>query len=546
MDPRAQLDMPDSDRSGERLRALLDRVGWSGAALAREVNQIGTESGLPLRYSRASVAQWLAGVRPRPPVPELIAEALSRKVGHPVTPAQIGYCDGHDGGWQSEADPVEQLVTLAGVQRRQVMRAAVYSLAALSFPRWVDAITAPVTVADDASTLRVGCGQVEAADAMLRKFSAVDAEYGARATRRATADYLATTISPWLRAPATDQTHRALVAVAAKLAYLCGFLCVDDELPGIAQRYYHTALRMSAEANDPAGYATTLRAMSVQAYTLGHYTHAFDLAESAQTTGAAVAPSSRAFLVGQLALAAAATGDRYRAIDHLRTAEHLLDRAGDDSAALGVHHQSSMAHQRAAVRACLGDRPGAITALRQSIRYRPATERRSRAITLASLADLQLRQGHLEDAVASSHRFLDDYPCLGSGRADSALATLRARVRPFASNPSAATVLRRATALHQMARWGSEHSDGATRVVNPLTTEPHSETGPASLTDAVADLHDAMAATERARERLVDALRAEHQTGTSANRLAAVAAGVMSRPVVLRALKGGDTPVSRS
>ncbi|MCI2415822.1 hypothetical protein MOQ72_00160 [Saccharopolyspora sp. K220] len=91
-----------------------------------------------------------------------------------------------------------------------------------------------------------------------------------------------------------------------------------------------------------------------------------------------------------------------------------------------------------------GDRPAAIAALRTSVRHRPNCERRSRAITLARLAELQLADGQLERACDTWHQFLDDYPYLSSRPADAALAALRSCVRPFAANPVAGVLLHRA------------------------------------------------------------------------------------------------------
>ncbi|MQS09574.1 hypothetical protein FNX48_021080, partial [Streptomyces sp. IF17] len=75
----------------ERLRSLLDEADWTQEALARSVNAIGSEIGCPLRYDRTAVAHWLAGTLPREPVPELAAEALSRRIGRPVTPEAAGF-----------------------------------------------------------------------------------------------------------------------------------------------------------------------------------------------------------------------------------------------------------------------------------------------------------------------------------------------------------------------------------------------------------------------------------------------------------------------
>lgn len=71
---------------------------------------------------------------------------------------------------------------------------------------------------------------------------------------------------------------------------------------------------------------------------------------------------------------------------------------------------AALARQQAAVRAQLGDCDGAIRALTVSVRHRPAGERRSRAITLARLAELQLDTAAVETARGTGQRFLQDYP----------------------------------------------------------------------------------------------------------------------------------------
>jgi hypothetical protein len=114
---------------------------------------------------------------------------------------------------------------------------------------------------------------------------------------------------------------------------------------------------------------------------------------------------------------------------------------------MGSYHTASLAHQQAAVCELLGDRRGAIDAMSASVRHRPPGERRSRAITTAWLAELQLAHGHLDEAVVTWHSFLDDYPYLRSGRATAALKRLRSMLRPHAANKSAARLLTQASAL---------------------------------------------------------------------------------------------------
>jgi hypothetical protein len=424
-----------------RLRALLAEARWTGQGLARAVNAIGAESGERLQYNRASVAHWLTGVRPRQPVPQLIAEAFSRKLGRPVTVQAVGLAatDQDVSGrppWPDD-DAAAALAELGSADadpaRRETLRGSVYTLAVPPVPY---APPPPVAAGDHAPP--AGAALVEAAGRVARFFAEADAAFGGGHARSALAAYLASDIAPRLRATASSTPHRELAAAAAELTYLCGFMCFDDNMHGAAQRYYLTALRLAAEAGDLAAHRVALRAMSVQAHYLGHHRHALHLAEAAWRGGAVlIAPHTQAFLLGQRAVAHAGVGDRGAALADLRAAECRLARVDETSDVIGAYHQASLDHQRAEMLAALGDRAGAISALAASLRHRPRAERRSRTITLARLAGLQLDHGHLEAAVVTWHRFLDEYPFLYCGRADAAFAVMRARIRPHRGNAAA-------------------------------------------------------------------------------------------------------------
>jgi transcriptional regulator with XRE-family HTH domain len=435
------------------LRQLLVQANWTGEALARAVNMLGVEAGIPLRYHRSSVAHWLSGVRPRPPVPELVAEAFQRRLGRPVSVGETGL--GHladaqpesarlDRWWDMDAASRLMERSEAGAPSAGSLPGAVYSLARLCVPGWGELVGAgPVRLPTARPETRVERWQISSAARMIDLFSDADFAFGGGHTRLALAGYLATVIAQWLRCEATPSVRRELLTVASRLAYLCGFMHFDDELHGTAQHYYLTSLRLASEAGDATGYAVTLRALSNQARLLGHHREAVHLAEAAVRAVSGTASCQvRAFVLGHLAVAHAADGSRAEALRYLIAAERHLDRTLDAPAAIGGADPSSLAHQQAAVRAKLGDRLGAIEALTVSIRQRPAGERRSRAITQARLAELQLDGGDLEAACGTWQGFLQDYPCLRSRRVDTALAELRARVRPH-QNTSAVIALHR-------------------------------------------------------------------------------------------------------
>jgi hypothetical protein len=465
--------MVQSAGPNRALRALLAETAWTEDHLARQVNTLATEAGMVLRLDRRSVTHWLAGRRPRPPVPALIAEAFTRELGRPVTIALAGLgtrapaararhsdCPvagpGHLGGGLAQIDGggnVVRLLQQLGFDdsRRQILAAGVYSVAALEVPGWAQAVARPGAAAS--SGARLDPVKVSAAELMTRVFSDADRAFGGGHSLDALSAYLAGEIAPLVRASGPGRLRSRVRSAAAELAYLAGFMCFDNEQHARAQAYYRVALDLAAESGDSARYAVTLRAMSVQARVLGHPRHAFHLAETAATTaGRRVPPIRRAFLLGQVAVAAAADGDRGAALSALRAAEHHFDRAASRAAGdpTGGFHLASLAHQEAAVHALLGNQRAAVKALTVSLRHRPATERRSRAITTARLAELHLATGHLDQATTTWHAFLDDYPHLHSARAAKALTHMRERLRPHARHPAARQLLAHAAALHTL------------------------------------------------------------------------------------------------
>ncbi|MFK0247776.1 tol-pal system YbgF family protein [Amycolatopsis azurea] len=438
------------------LRNLLAESGWTGQTLAKNTNRLGAEAGLRLRYDRTSVAHWLSGMRPRPPVPELVAEAFSRHLGRRITAKATGLERGatvtSPPWWRNDVTAELTKLCQDGAANRRTISGCAYSLAALSVPGWGELANVASSTRRTADTGKIERADLEAARTMLELFSTADLTFGGGHVRPALAHYLRTTIAPWLRSGATPAVRTDMLTTAAQLSYLCGFLCFDDELHGVAQRYYLIAARLSHEAGDALHYAIALRALSVQARMLGHRALAVDLATTAARALPGHAPAiTRAFLTGQVAVAEAAAHDQHQAVAHLRAAENYLDHAEDSAPPVGTYHPAALSHHHAAVRACLGERHAAVSALTHSLRHRPATERRARAITLARLAELHLDAGELDRACHVWEQFLEEYPYLRSQRADTALSTLRARLRPHSGYPLARSVTHKANEVRCVA-----------------------------------------------------------------------------------------------
>ncbi|GAB3213731.1 hypothetical protein GCM10027294_47880 [Marinactinospora endophytica] len=438
-----------------RLASLLAEAELTYDALARAVNRVGAEAGLDLRYDRTSVAHWLSGVRPRGQVPNAIAEALARQLRRPLTPTDTGFAvppSLDEIGLNWRGDVVASLAELGraemDVSRRTVLRHSVYSLAALvAIPNWQE-IADRSQHAPKATLGRVGPGEIEAVSTMAEAFSTLDDKFGGGHARAAMAAYITNDLTRWLRADASPENRARLHAAAAEFLYLAGFMAWDDEAHGLAERYYLQALGLAAEAGDPLTYATVLRGMSIQASALGHHGEALHLVEAAESAAKSAAqPRMRAFLAGQRAVAQAALGDRRSAVASLGEAERDLESATSPAETFGSYHHAAFSFQEAHLRAHLGDVDGAVKAMTVSNRCRPAQERRSRALSTALLGDYRFRAGHLEAACQTWHDFLDDYPYLSSGRADTALGRIRRSVKRHPGNAAAAALSRRMDGL---------------------------------------------------------------------------------------------------
>ena len=444
-----------------RLRALLHEAEWSGTALAQAVNALGAENGLRLSYSRSSVAQWLAGTSPRRVVAPLIVEALGRRLSRPVTAFDAGLAslpDVRPANPSRRLDPARTLTFLAvshGQKPRPPDRGsspAPYSIDVLAQMSGACPPASPAFQSGPTlSPVRLTPEHVQAAREILTVFARTDHMWGGGHARQALETYLRAVVVPALLLPGGRATRGSMRETASKLAYLCGFVNFDAGRHGPAQHYYVTALHLAEEAGNGGLRALALRALSVQAESLGHALPALHLARASFDTARPdnLAPDSMAFLLGQVSVAEAAAGDRQAALSALTRAESYLDRTDNERAdpGVGIYHHGSLALQRAAVASRFGQHAAAVRALESSLRHRPADERRSRVMTLARLAQEQLLIGHLDAACATWHVFCDEYPFLRSGRAEQALHAAYQRIRPHSSSPHAKALIARITEL---------------------------------------------------------------------------------------------------
>ncbi|WP_351230055.1 hypothetical protein [Streptomyces sp. NPDC002133] len=411
------------------LSGLLDQARWTRTQLAQQVNRLGPQAGLHLTYDRTAVAHWIAGTPPRPEVRPLIVEALSARLGRPVTHAEAGLEPALSADGSSRPDTVEELIDLGRADmdpsRRGLLAATLFS-AALTVPLFEGAARAadePVTPGK--ATTRIGESQVASVRSMTGRIADILDEFGAGHARPMAAAFLVNTVGPWMRAQASERVHADMLAAASDLTYLTGWMAMYEKAHGLGQSYYVKALKLAGESQDHVTYCRTLRGMSLQASNLGYGRKSLELADSAAEAAPAAGPRLVAFLRGQQAHAASMVGDRHQAHARLREAETALAKADNRRDAIGGYDQTAYLFHTSHVLMEEGDLPGSIKALKQSIRFQPAQERQGRVHAYAVLAQRQLRHGHLDASCDSWTRFLDEYEHVSSVRGDDHFATMR-------------------------------------------------------------------------------------------------------------------------
>ncbi|MEV1008717.1 hypothetical protein [Streptomyces sp. NPDC049881] len=421
-----------------QLRTLLIEAGWTQEALARAVNTLGGEIGAVLRYDRTAVAHWLSGTQPRHPVPQLAAEALSRRLGRSVTPEAAGF----PGAVRESVptDAVSGFTALARADadagRRAPLHQRPYRVADATVP-------APPEAPEPGRPLGSRTDETTALHDAVAFFAASIDTHGGRHARSALSAYLADDVAPLLAAAPPGRHRAELLVLASRLAFLLARMYEDGLLHGVAQRYYTYAQRLAAESGDRTAWSVVLRAMSAQAQRLGHLPAALQLAEAAHE-GARTAPHAhQAYVQAQLAVVLGQNGDRRGALAVMGRAERAAERSHSGASPFDNYPVAALHFQTSAMLEAIGELPGALAALRRASGERAPSDLRGRALSQARFGQLLLRTGHLDEACAAWEGFLVTQERLRSGDAERALRDIRQALRPYRNRKRAAELLAR-------------------------------------------------------------------------------------------------------
>ncbi|TGZ17152.1 hypothetical protein DV517_21250 [Streptomyces sp. S816] len=340
------------------------------------------------------------------------------------------------------------------MERREfILASSGYALSALGLPD-MDSITRrtkPVLP----GAVRVGQGEVAAVRHMVKALGDSASELGGGHARHLAVRYLTHDVAPWLEGWFTEVTGRELFAATSQLVHLAGWMAQDEgdtpELRGLAQRYYAHSFRLAAEAGDPELSATALRGLAVQCVDLGNRAEAVQLGEACVEYGRHLDnPRAVAYYEATLANAAAQDDDRRMATKHLALSEAAIGRpaAADVGDSWAAHYSPGRwAHEAGMVLSRLGDLDAAEEHLHLALDIHGLDRRRTRAIVLADLGGVRLRQGDVDGAMATWRNFLDCADGIRSVKVQAALQDMRVRLRRYEGVPEAQELREQATRI---------------------------------------------------------------------------------------------------
>ncbi|MGH3312941.1 MAG: transcriptional regulator [Streptomyces sp.] len=422
MEPNTQLDV------------LLDQSGISRAGLAVRINRLGREADVTLRYDHTAVARWLKGQRPRGSVPELICEVLGARVGRVLTLADIGmggppassspasesaageYGDAGQGAtlgrfveraalsWRSDqlhAAPVSRTA-------RPAARPALLTGAAAVAPVW-EWENPP----EDLDVSHEGVREVSEVDVAVLHAARGHYEHlyrnaGGVVTRPRVVGFLTGAVAPLLRGGYDDRTGRELCRAAGSLAAVSGICAYDADAQGLAQRYFHQALRLGKASGDRlfGGYVVAL--LVNQALFLGDNRRAIACAEAVlRTPGSHSTPALATDLYAMQAKAYARLGDRRGAHSCMGSAETFSTRIRpeEEPEETGYVEPGLVQVRLAEALLVLGELGAAGRYALEAARA-PAHVR-GRVNRLATLTDVELRSGSTERAAEAAVRMVE-------------------------------------------------------------------------------------------------------------------------------------------
>ncbi|WP_165986684.1 transcriptional regulator [Streptomyces sp. YIM 98790] len=426
-----------------QLADWLSRSTLSQGELARRTRAKAKEWGQAhIAPDTSSVRRWLQGERPRPPVPDILADVFSAAIGYRVTTYDLGLGDSamadrglvYDTSFTATVEAVADLGR-ADVDRRKFLAAAPFAAVAGIGPSR-DWLLTTLEQAEPGPSVRLE--DVTAVRNMFAVFQQMDIFQGGGSGRLALATYMNTHVFPLLRRTHTEQVRRALCEAAAEQTYLLGWMAYDNGEHGTAQRYLIQALRLAEESHNPALGAHVLAGMADQATLMGHPEEGRRLAQAGRAgLKKRTSPACLADLWALEARAWAKLGDKRAAISAVRNSETAYENVRlDEEPQWAAFIDPAYLHgEHANTFRDLEEVAAIKEHAQRSIEHAHKQKRARRgAMSHAALATSHLQRGDLEAAHAAGVRTLSLARQVKSSRTIEAVQDLQHHMSRFGNH----------------------------------------------------------------------------------------------------------------
>lgn len=419
----------------------MSRVG-----LAARINSAGAAQGKQMHYDHSSVIRWLRGQRPRGRAPEIIAEVLGARLGRPLTLDDIGM--GARSAPHPAGTPLEGFIGKAtalwrgDAQRREdLQRAPVITGLPAVGPVWEWENPPDDTDVSSRGTIRVGLPDVEQLRTARSHYEQMYRKAGGVATRSRVLRFLVEDTAPLMRGTYSDQTGRELHRAVGGLVAIAGICAYDSSAQGLAQRYYHQALRLAKASGDRAFGGYVIALLVNHALFMGEFRQAVAFAEAGlRTAGTALSPALACDLHAMQAKAFARMGDQagaHRAMTAAETASGQI-RPNEEPAETGYVQPGLLETALADTLMRLGDTEPATAYAAEAVATQ--THARGRVHRLATLADCELRAGEVDRAAGTAVQMLDTVQGMESHRLHDRLTVVRRKLSATRSTAVAGVV----------------------------------------------------------------------------------------------------------
>lgn len=321
----------------EVLATVLGLLGWTPESLARRVNARAAQHGVRRHVHEKTPYKWLAGDRPRDPVPRLVLLVLNDALRVPITLDDLGWRGPRhtalpfaDDGFEHAHDQrglAAALVRLdwrSLMDRRRFVALSGGALTASVFPA-IEPGRAERALAGD----RVTPAMVDALDDLSRTLRRADDVGGGTVHDWAVREFA------WVselmnRGTYTEQIAARLHTTLANFAQIAGWSAYDLGNLGLAQRYHLIALRAARLGSDPALPGHVLAMLAYQCRWRGQPRDALALGlRTIELTGGRASPRTLAWLHANRGSIFAANGERVAAELEFDAAWQRLDEHGD-------------------------------------------------------------------------------------------------------------------------------------------------------------------------------------------------------------------------